>query len=97
MKWTTESKLIFCNINSHLQTTHSYFKIGSISLISLNWFRFYFFIHLWVRIIHSQFTLSTIAIRYYTVKLVRVLIAVLTISVNGIYNGFPSRSRSDYT
>ena len=40
--------------------------------------------------------MSFITIRT-TVRSLCVLIVVLTISVNGIYNGFPSNSRSDCT
>ena len=45
---------------------------------------------------HLSFTMSFITIRT-TVRSLCVLIVVLTISVNGIYNGFPSHSRSDCT
>ena len=41
MKWAADSRFILCNINYQLQTTHSYFKIDSISSISLNRLRFY--------------------------------------------------------
>ena len=83
----------FCSIffSFHLSTAIPSAAFYSFLLIFLFLSTFYY-----VFLSHLSFTLSTITIRT-TVRSLCVLIIVLTISVNGIYNGFPSHSRSDCT